>query len=320
MSTAAVCIGGTVLYWDAIVMALAVPVFFLALWSGFAQNGERRGVLWPYVPLGAALSLLIARLMFWYCHQEQFGTLLAALSPGSGGGFCMWGVVLGFALAAGLLRLVRLAPSAARLLDASAPALALGMALLRMSALFNGSCRGKTIIEDMRLRRLPFAASIPGSTEFRFAAFFLGALLLGLIFLVLLGRFAHGARNRDWDVFLLFLLLFGAEEVLVDSIRYDATYFNFNAFVSVSQILSAAAIVTVLAVYSRRGARHGGVGRGHWICWVCFFVGLCVAGLSEYLVQRHGNWQLRCYALMSAGVLAMVLSTAAVRRVTAQRR
>jgi hypothetical protein len=50
------------------------------------------------------------------------------------------------------------------------------------------------------------------------------------------------------------------------------------------------------------------------LCCAAWFLGLCFAGFSEYLVQRHGNWQLGCYTLMSIGALILIVSTLAVYR------
>lgn len=313
MSTVALCISGTVLTWDTILVALSLPACFLALWSAYGARGGRALTVWALAPTAALLSLGLSRLMFFYCHQEQFASLAAAFTPGSSGGFCLSGVVMGFVLAVALLRLVRLAPDAPLLLDCAAPALALGLALLRLSALFNGSCRGKAVVTDARFQKLPFAATAPGGTEFRFAAFFLGSLLFLAAFAILCVLLTRRWGRRG-DVFLAFLLFYSAAELLVDSMRNDATYFRFNAFVSVAQILSGVTMLGVFVVFSRRAVRAGG-GKGRLaLCAAAWFLGLCCAGISEYLVQRHGNRQLGCYTLMSLGALLLLTATFAVYR------
>ena len=313
MSAVALCISGTVLTWDTILIALAVPACFLALWSAYGAWGGRAAAVWALLPLSCLLSPGVSRLMFWYCHQGQFSSLAAAFAPGSAGGFCLSGVVMGFVLAVTLLRLARLVPDEPLLLDCAAPGLALGLSLLRLSALFNGSCRGKAVITDERFQKLPFAAAVPGGTEFRFASFFIGALLFLIVFGILCAMLTR-RRGRRGDVFLIFLLLYSAVELLIDSSRNDATYFHLNAFVSVAQILSGVTMLGVLIVFARRSARAGGGKRRRVLCCAAWFLGLCFAGFSEYLVQRHGNWQLGCYTLMSIGALILIVSTLAVYR------
>ena len=313
MREVAFCFGHVILYWDTILLALACIAGFLALWGAYGANGGKRSAFLALVPLGVVLSLAVSRLMFWSCHSEQFSSLAAALAPGSSGGFCLSGVVIGFVLAALLLRFAGREKDTALLLDCAAPALALCLSLVRLSALFNASCRGKVPITDVRLCRLPFAAAVPGGTEYRFASFFVGALLFLVIFGVLTLLFLRRWGRRG-DVFLAFLVLCSAVELVIDSTRNDASYFTFNAFISVAQILSAAAMLAVLVVFSRRSIRCGGPKLHRLLCCVAWLLGAAIAGVSEYLVQRHGNWQLGCYTLMTIGALILLFATFAVYR------
>lgn len=313
MREVAFCFGRVTLYWDTLLIALACAAGFLALWGAYGANGGKKRAFWLLVPLGLVLSLAVARTIFWYCHSEQFSSLAAALVPGSSGGFCLSGVVIGFVLAALLLRLAGLEKDTALLLDCASPALALCLALMRLSSLFSGGCRGKVPITDPRFCRLPFAAAAPGGGEYRFASFFVGALLFLVLFAVLTLLFVRRWGRRG-DVFLAFLVLYSAVELVIDSTRNDASYFTFNAFISVAQILGAAAMLGVLVVFSRRSIRSGGPKLHRVLCWVAWFLGAAIAGVSEYLVQRHGNWQLGCYTLMTIGALILVFATFAVYR------
>ena len=313
MREVAFCFGRVTLYWDTLLIALACAAGFLALWGAYGANGGKKRAFWTLVPLGLVLSLAVARTIFWYCHSEQFSSLAAALVPGSSGGFCLSGVVIGFVLAALLLRLAGLEKDTALLLDCASPALALCLALVRLSSLFSGGCRGKVPITDPRFCRLPFAAAAPGGGEYRFASFFVGALLFLVLFAVLTLLFVRRWGRRG-DVFLAFLVLYSAVELVIDSTRNDASYFTFNAFISVAQILGAAAMLGVLVVFSRRSIRSGGPKLHRVLCWVAWFLGAAIAGVSEYLVQRHGNWQLGCYTLMTIGALILVFATFAVYR------
>ena len=329
MSSAALCLGTRIVYWDSILIALAALVCLLMLYAAYTANGGRPAVLLVFAPLALALAFGVSRLMYWYCHMEQFSGLASAFVNRSVGGYCLSGVVIGFALAAGLLWLVRLAPDGALLFDSCAPALALGLAVLRLSSLFNASCRGKAFVTDPRFRRLPFAypnATPSGAAEYRFAAFFVEALLFLLAFLLLLwlhkrfyGARPKGSRKKVMpvvrgDLFLFFLLFYGAAELVIDSTRYDAAYFHFNAFISVAQMLSAAAMLAVLLVFSVRSVRRSGVRPWHVLCWLLFLLALTGVGICEYLVQRHGDQQLLCYGGMSLACLAAVAAVSMLRR------
>ena len=315
MRVPAFCFGRTILYWDTVLLVFAALSCALALCAAYRANGGRRRALLVLLPLGAALSFVLARLLYFYCHSEQFVSLAAAMADGSAVSFCVVGAVCGFVLAVLALRALRLVPDAALLLDCAAPALALGLALARLSALFNDACRGKAILRDPRFFRLPFAVAESGRGEYRFAAFFAGALGFALAFLLLLQRFGRlyparrKPRGRRGDVFLSFLLLLGTEEMLVDSMRNDASFFPFNAFISMAQLFSAAFLLLVLILYSRRAIRARGARGSDLLVWLGWALGLSGVGIAEYLVQRHAGWYLSCYTLMSAALALLLLCT-----------
>ena len=319
MRVAAFCFGRTILYWDTVLALLAGLCFFLCFWAAYRANGGRVRVLFTLLPMAPLFALTLSRLLYACCHPEQFADPAGFLDL-SGGGFCLSGVVLGLLLAAALIGAISPEDGTDMLLDCAAPALSLALAIVRLGSLFNGGCRGKLILRDPRLFSLPFGAPDAGG-EYRFAAFFVSALLFVLFFLLLLRRYARiyageKSAGKRGDVFLSFLLLYSAEEIVIDSVRNDASYFLFNAFVSVAQILAGAALLVVLIVYARREIRAHGLRAGSLLCLLLWTLSIGAAGLSEYLVQRHGNWQLSCYTLMSAAVLLMLLSTTLLRRMS----
>ena len=83
---------------------------------------------------------------------------------------------------------------------------------------------------------------------------------------------------------------------------------------SISQMACAVCILAVLVVWSVRSVRANGRRAFHWAVWVGWFFALAGTGVSEYLVQRHGDWYLSCYTLMSAAIGLMLLCTIALRR------
>ena len=324
MSYAAVCFGDRILCWDTILIALAALVCLFALYAAWSGVGGRLPFLCLFAPLALLFSYAAARLIYWSCHLEQFSGLLSALTAPTTAGYCLSGVVIGFVLAALLVWALRLTPKLGPLLDCCAPALALGFAVLRLSSFFSGTCRGKMLIADPRFRRLPFAwpsLTASGAVEYRFAAFFVEALLFFLIFLAVTALFCRSyprvkqkRRAARGDVFLSFLLLESAVEIVIDSTRNDATFFNFNAFISVAQILGGAAILAILIVFSRRSVKKYGLRVYHALCWLLYLLSLGGAGVCEYLVQRHGNWALSCYSAQSLCCLLMIGAVFALKR------
>ena len=318
MSTVAFCFGSRIIYWDSVIIALAAAAGSLALPAFYLTREKKGSTLCLLAPIAMVLSFVIARALFWYFHQEQYTGLWDAFAQLATGDYLLCGIVLGYLAAVGLLRLVGIERDSAFLLDASAAPLSLCLALLRISSLFNNSCRGKVVITEPLLQRLPFSyptLSSAGVLEYRYAAFFTEALLFALFAVVLAILFVRfcpkeeerrPAHVRSGDVFLFFLVLYSATELVIDSTRNDATFSHLNAFVSVAQVLSAVTILAVLIDFSQRSIKRRGLRTLHWALWSSYLVSLGGIGACEYLVQRHGDWQLRCYGFMSLSVLLML--------------
>ena len=205
----------------------------------------------------------------------------------------------------------------ARLLDAFAPGAALSIAFIRLSALFNSSCRSKIPVTTPVLQHLPLASTVTnsaGQLEYRFATFFVQFLLM-LVICYLLLRFFYRRRNipmksgsADGNTARLFLVYYGVCELLMDSTRYDSSFMHFNGFVSIVQIIAAVSILAVLIYYSVHSVRANRTHYYHWLIWIGWFLSLVMVGLSEYFVQRHGDWFLRCYGVMALGCLLMAFT------------
>ncbi len=306
MPEIAFCVGSLAIHWSSLLLVLAALSGFCLSYALYAREG--RGLtLWVFLPLALLLSLLLARLVHGYCHTEQYGGLLRALTSFSGGGFWLAGVPLGVFLAAyAACRLTGEKPAA--FWDALAPGTALCLALLRLSNGFGSACRAKVVVSDPRFQRLPFAAPVTvagGELQYRLASFFFSFLLLLGLTAILLWALPKSRRLRwkrgpqQGHVALLFLLLYAAGELLIDSSRYDSSFFRSNGFVSLMQILCALIFVAVLVFYSVLSVREHGLRPRYFLLWALFLAALGGAGYLEYLVQRHGDWYKLCYGLMA---------------------
>ena len=194
---------------------------------------------------------------------------------------------------------------------------ALAVAFIRLSAVFNNSCRGKIAVKAAALQHLPLASPIyiNGAPDYRFATFFVEFLvMLAAAFVLMRFYFARrslpmrGGESSDGHTMRLFLLIFSAAELILDSTRYDSSFMHFNGFVSIVQMVAAITVLIILVHYSRVSIRVNGRGARHWALWIAFFLSLVCVGLSEYFVQRHGDWYGRCYFAMFIGVTVMAAS------------
>lgn len=317
MNPVAISVGSVVIYWSSLIIALGAAAWLalgLALYTTDGGHWSAPVVCFPFAVL---FSVLLSRLLHWYCHAEQYAGFLPAMTDYSAGGYCLPGLLLGVTLAALLVTRLRFAESSARLLDALAPGAALGVAMIRLSALFGSACRGKQLITRPQLQHLPLAApvvSASGAVEYRFASFFIQFLLLLALALWLLRFYLRERRapmkrgSSAGAAAAMFLVFYSATELVIDSTRYDSSFLRSNGFVSLAQIVAAGCILGVLIWYSRRSIRANRLRLFHWLLWLLWLAGLAATGGLEYLVQRHGDWYLLCYSLMSLACLCMALA------------
>ena len=317
MNPIAISTGSTVIYWSAVVIALGIAAGFALSYSLYISHGGRSAAMWLLLPLALLFSVPLCRAIHWYCHPEQYTSFIRAITDYSTGSYCLPGALLGVWLAALIVKKLGFERSIARLLDAFAPGAALAVAFIRLSALFNSSCRSKIAVTTPALQHLPIASGVTNSTgavEYRFATFFVEFLLMLIAAAVLL-EFFYRCRKRpmkrgssDGNTARYFLLLYSAIELLLDSTRNDSSFMKFNGFVSIVQMICAICIGALLIYYSRRSVKANGLGARHWVIWAVWFVGLAGTGVSEYLVQRHGNWYLGCYAAMTVCCALMAVA------------
>ncbi len=306
--------GNIVIYWSAVIIALGI---LAALFMGVSlrrTDGENTAAMFLLVPIAVLFSVPICRFIDWYCLSEQYLSFRDAMTNYAHGNYVLPGALLGTFIAALIVKAVGFTDSVGKLLDAFAPPAALCVSFIRLSALFNSSCRSKASVEIPFLQRLPFAVpytSPAGTTDYRVAVFFIQFLVMAVFTLLLLKLF-YTRRNipmvsgsRRGNIARLFLLFHSAGELLLDSMRFDSSYMHFNGFVSIVQMISALSILGLLIYYSVHSVRANGRTSRHWVMWIGWFFALAGTGVSEYMVQRHGNWFAYCYLSMTVCVFFM---------------
>ena len=309
--------GSTAIYWNSVILTLAAATaicFFLAFYLGKSGNGAAG---FAVVPVSMVLSLVFARFFHWYCQSDSYTGFTAAMTNYAEGGYALMGVFLGCVLAAALTRVICLHRNLPEMLDAMSMAACAGMAVGRLSALFNASDRGQ-VLESFR--SLPIASpvnnAVSGAVEYRLATFALQSMVALALFIGLAVFYNKGQKRgklRDGDTCLLFLLFYGASQVVLDSTRYDSLFFRSNGFVSVVQVLGAVALVLAVILFSRRMVKARGFRAWQIFLWLLIGIAIGGAGYMEYYVQRRGNEALFAYSVMSGCLLFVILLTLLIR-------
>lgn len=326
MDAIAFIIGETFVYWNAIILvlsAVAAICLFLALYLRVRGSGVSAAVL---VPLAMVFSIVIARFIHWYCRADAYESMEAAMTDYTRGGFALMGAFAGCALAAVLLRLIRVVKNLPRVFDCMAVAGAAGICVGRLSCLFTSADRGM-VMEELRVFPIvyPVSNAVTGVVEWRLATFMLQSMAAGVIFLALLTFYLVGKRReklKDGDTAWLFLSAYCATQVVLDSTRYDSLFMRSNGFISIVQILSAVALVGAVVYFSVRMVKARGFHWQYLLLWVMSAALVGGAGFMEYWVQRHGDLALFCYSIMSACLAGIVILTCIIRQlaVSAERK
>ena len=260
----------------------------------------RRLSLRPGTALTMALWMLplgLAGARLFYCLARL--SFFMEVGPHSmlkmwNGGYALWGA-LGGAVLGAVIAARQTHQRPARLLDALAAPGALTIALCRLAEYFSGEGIGM-YVEDERFCFFPLAVCNQYE-EWYWAIFLLEALVALVILGVLLRR-----TRPEGDTARLFLILYSASQVLLESMRRD----NFLRwlFVRVSQ-LTAALVMAGLMLYAliqlaRSGRLHGAALRSTIASWAVFLVCTGVTIALEFAIDKSADLPIwAAYCLMA---------------------
>ena len=131
---------------------------------------------------------------------------------------------------------------------------------------------------------------------------------------ILLSFYLPKKQQKDGDTTLIFLLLYGVSQIVLDSTRYDKLFFRSNGFVSVVQVLGALGLLLVIVVFSVRVVKARGFRFWNVLVWLGIAACIGGAGFMEYYVQRHGDLAAFSYSIMSACLLAAAVLVLLLRK------
>ena len=326
-SAIAFCFGSVAVYWSGIVIAAGALAGFLLAYSLYTAHSGRGSDMWILFAFSLVLGVFFSRLVHVFSNPEQYGPLPLAFFDGSQGSFWLPGAVLALVPAAVLANHFGAGISTGELLDAAAPGMALAVAFIRFSALFNNSCRSVFPISSPALQRYPFAAPAPyvdasGDTVYHFASFFVMALVMLLITVALVVFYIrfHGEKikppcTRSGNAARIFLAAYCAVEFVIDSTRSDASPVHFlllrflNRFavsIRLTQLFAIISLILLMAYYTRCSAKANGLQRRQKGLCALFAPALLGCILTEILLRRSDARLLFYSAQSFCSVLAFV--------------
>ena len=329
MNGIAIYLGDRAIQWSSVIISMGALCCLTLTIALYRQRAENSRAVLALFPLSFVLGLFLARLLYWYFDNityDAFSSFGSAFSDFSKGSFALPGVILGIWLAAWLVYRMGMVPNTGMLLDCAAPGVALLIAFVRLSAYFNGTCGSRIPVEAPLLKTLPFAVSqtdAAGNTNWSLATFFLAFLVMLGVTWALLRFYCKFSRRKmlapcsaGGNVWRMFLLYYGAVELVVDSLRTGRLLMHFRlisgmnqyfAFVGFAQIFAAATMLYVLLYYTVNSIKARGFSLLHALSWLGFV--LCLVGvgyLGQYKVERYSQY-LKSYSIMIVSCILLVV-------------
>jgi len=174
--------GGTFIYWSSVILTLAALTaiaMFAAVYIG--KSGDVVG-LSVTVPAAMVASLMLSRLIHWYCRVDSYESMHVALTDYSKGGYALMGTFIACIAVAALLRMIRVVKNLPQMYDSMAIGGGLGIAVGRLASLFNASDRGMALPDSVGFPfAFPVTNSVSGELENRLATFMIQAGIVGIL-------------------------------------------------------------------------------------------------------------------------------------------
>ena len=300
MNPIAFILENTTIYWYSVILALSV-LTGVCIFMACCRYADLRPLhAAATVILSVVLSLLLSRLVYWYCRATSFSSWAQALTTPATGKLALAGVFAGCVLA--ILILKKPFGETAKLLDCMSIAGCAAIGLGRLGNFFTTADRGQIMVEMISLPwAYPVLNSTSGELEYRLATFMLQAIIAGLLFTALAVLFFWPKARKhvpQGDIGLLFLMIYCGSQIILDSTRYDSLYLRSNGFVSMVQVMAAVVLAACIVWISIRAVKVRGLQKWMYLYWAAFAGLFGLAGYMEYYVQRHGRLAFFSYDVM----------------------
>lgn len=274
------------------------------------------------IPYGAFVTMAACGVpLCWLCSRlffvlASYGYYLVELGDASlalrfwDGGYSITGAYVGLLLAAVAAHGLTRQPFG-KLADALALGMPLGLMVARLAERGTGLGEGQQVPENW-----PALLSIDTEYGLLHAVCVYEAVAAALIFVVLLA-FQRARKRRDGDLLLLFTLLYGCSQVVLESLRVDG-HMTVHMGVSVQQVLCAVMAVTVLILWITRAARaHRIPPLQLTLTALESTLAVIFAIIAEFGVDR---WESKpaAYALMTLCMLDLLITALLYQRKTTQ--
>lgn len=239
-------IGDFSIYWYGIIIGCGFVLALLFALKNLKRFGIESNGFIDCVLVGLITGILGARLYYVAFKWDYYGSHLNELLAVHNGGLAIYGGVIGGLLGGGIVARMKKLPLPA-VLDVVAMGFLIGQGLGRWGNFFNQEAFGTPT-------DLPWRMVSENTGGVGVHPCFLYESLWCLLGVGLLWLFSRKWRRYDGQIFLLYLVWYGLERMLVEGLRTDSLYTPLFGL-RVSQLLAAATVivgVVLLLVFRKR--------------------------------------------------------------------
>lgn len=295
---------------------LSVTLALLIVLLGTAFQSRHHGytsrAALRFALLAIPLCLLCSRVVYvaasYAYYLEDIGDWTLMLRFWDGG-YSMMGALGGLVLAAFLAECWTKTPHG-RLMDGMSLYLPLALSLARLAEGGTGLGEGGPVPDFW-----PSCLTIDTVYGSLHTVFLYEAIVADLIFIALFIWKLRCQKRRPGDVLLMFLLLFGCTQVVMESLRSDG-HMTVHMGVAVQQVIAAVLIMIPLIIWTVRAARAPQCRR--W--WPALAMALAVAAIVLAVVAEFGvdRWasKLAAYGLMVICLIGLFEIAGISRRIS----
>ncbi len=254
---------------------------------------------------GIPLALICSRVMFsvFAIANGDFPSPVQALYAWHGGA-SITGAFIGLVLAA-VITGKRCGASIPRLLDGIALGAPIALIAERLSEFHVDMGVGRPVDAE-------FLQFLGAFTDGRHPVFLYEAIAaLAILIMLLALALRKSASKHPGDLMLIFLVLYGCSQVLMESLRDDAHMVIY--FIRINQIAALVMSVTAFVVWLIRWSRKGAKPLHMALAAVLVIAGIALGIMQEFAVDSNPNLLLE-YGIMALALALISAVTLIVRR------
>lgn len=297
-------------YGLSVTLALLIVLLGTAFQSrhdGYSGRAARRFALLA-IPLCFLCSRMVYVAASYAYYLEDIGDWTLMLHFWDGG-YSMMGALGGLVLAAFLAECWTGTPHG-RLLDGISLYLPLALSMARLAEGGTGLGEGGPVPDFW-----PSCLTIDTAYGSLHTVFLYEAIVADLIFIALLIWKLCCVKRRPGDVLLMFLMLFGCTQVVLESLRGDG-HMTVHMGVAVQQVIAAVLIMIPLIIWTVRAAKLPHCRK--W--WPVVAIALAVVAIVGAVVAEFGvdRWdsKLSAYGLMAVCLIGLFEIAGISRRIS----